>query len=189
MAISIWIPLFSSITGGVLVWAGQFIERTYRRKQDIKKDLLEIYAFCRKLEAMMRNNYRELAMAKIQVEYWWHCHRVFHSTPNSPNYYEEHLKSQVYAREIERQIGLTKADFISHVRKFEALKKIPKSIEQDLAIIEELSNPKAKTYETELPHQTVRYNLVEKDEAELRSKYFENLDHFRTINEALQSLL
>jgi hypothetical protein len=185
---TVWLPLLSSIIGGLLVWLGQFFERKYRRKSDDKKSKLEIYAYCRKLEAAMRNNYRELAMAKVHTEYWWYCYNTS-SGEVAKKAYEEHLRSQAFAREIERRIGETKADFIGHVRKFQAIKKLPVDTEQKLNVISDLTHSKAKTYDTSENHTKVRYEMAENDETELRNSYYNNLSNFKLINDNLQKLL
>ncbi len=188
--LSLWIPLVASIIGGLLVWAGQAIERDRRRKSEQRNSLLEIYSFCRKLEAIMRNHYRELAMAKFHAEFWWHCHLVEHvDKPHKMKAYDEHLKSQAFAREIERQIGITKADFIGHVRKFQAIKELPNEIENLLERISDLTHPQAKFYDSSITHLKLRYELAEKDEKELRDKYYENLVPFKTVNNIIQKNL
>src|SRR5262245_9541878 len=100
---SIWIPFLSALVGGLLVLAGQSIDRGRKRKLETENSLREIYAYSRKLEAVMKNNYRELAMAKCHVEYWWYCH-VTTDGSDKGRYYEEHLRSQALAREVERKI-------------------------------------------------------------------------------------
>ncbi len=181
-----WIPFLAAIAGGVLVWIGQAIERNTRKSIDQKNSLLEIYAYCRKLEAEMKNHYRELAMAKTHVEYWWHSHRYGGADKQS---YEEHLRSQAFAREIEKSIGSTKAAYIGHVRKFQAIHSLDQNIEQHLEIIADLRNPKARTYDNTLSHEQVRYKYAEKDEAELAETYYKNLISFKTINDTLQKLV
>jgi len=182
---NIWIPLLSALLGGLLVLAGQTIDRWQKRKIDIENNLREIYAYCRKIEALMKNHYRELAMAKVHVEYWWYCYRVVNDGENK-KYYDEHLKSQIYGREIERKIGEAKADFIGHVRKFQVIKKIKEEIEQLLLTISDLTHPKAHSYDLSLPHDVVRFEKVEKDEKELGEAYYENLNSFSVINDYLQ---
>lgn len=62
---NIWIPFFSALAGGLLVLSGQTIDWWRKQRQETKNSLREIYAYCRKLEALMKNNYRELAEEKI----------------------------------------------------------------------------------------------------------------------------
>jgi len=181
---SMWIPFLSALAGGILVLAGQAIDRGNKNRTEKETSLRQIYAYARKLEAMMKNNYRELAMAKVHIEYWWHCHITSNEGTNG-RYYEEHLRSQSLAREIERKIGETKADFIGHIRKFQAIKEIKTDIENDLLIISDLTHAKAKPYELDLQHNQVRYEFAENDERELRDLYFENLEHFKRINDYL----
>ncbi len=189
-SISIWIPLFSSIVGGLLVWTGQAIERNRKGNLEKKNSLLEIYSYCRKLEALMKNNYRELAMAKTHVEYWWHCCNSTTSTSgDKPRYYEEHLKSQAFAREIEKRIGENKADFIGQVRKFQAIKPFDENVDHLLDTISNLTNAKAKSYDFSIPHQQLREELVYKDENELRETYYLNLKSFKTLNNTLQKFI
>lgn len=186
--ISIWIPIFSSIVGGLLVWTGQSFERRHRRNEDDKKIRLEIYSYCRALEATMKNNYRELAMAKTHVEYWWYCYNTSNPS-NNTKYYDEHLKSQSFAREIERRIGDTKAEFIGHVRKFQAIKKLPSDIEDRLNSISDLTHQKAKTYDTSINKEKIRFEMVEIDEENLRNEYYKNLTQFKIINDNLMTLV
>jgi predicted RND superfamily exporter protein len=186
---SIWIPFLSALIGGLLVLAGQFMDRKSKRKTETKTTLREIYAFNRKLEALMKSNFRELAMAKVHVEYWWYCNQTTPLGKENQKYYEEHLKSQVFAREIERQIGEIKADFIGHVRKFQAIKELKQEIENQLEEISDLTNAKAKTYNTSLQFTKVRHELVDEDEKELREIYYKNLVNFKSINDYLQTLL
>jgi len=187
-ALSVWIPLLSAIVGGLLVWGGQAIERNKRRKAEKRNSLLEIYAYCRKLEAEMKNNYRELAMAKSHIEYWWFCHNSPSSSQvHIPRYYEEHLRSQSYAREIERRIGDTKAEFIGHVHKFQAISPVGENIEEQINIISDLTKKKKKSYDFNLQHDKVRNEIYDQDEKELRETYYQNLIPFKTINNILQS--
>lgn len=188
-SIGIWIPLGAAILGGLLVLAGQAWDRKAKRKQEQINSLLEIYAFCRKLEALMKNNYRELAMAKVHVEYWWYCHHLPSDPQYQNKYYEEHLRSQSFAREIEKRIGDTKADFIGHVYKFHALRSIDQSLIRLLNVISDLTNAKAKIYDFSLSYEEVKVNLVGKDEADLREIYYQNLISFKTINDALQHIV
>lgn len=123
-------------------------------------------------------------MAKVHVEYWWYCHSTTSGEDNG-RYYEEHLRSQTLAREIERKIGENKAEFIGHIRKFQAIQEVKIEIENELSIISDLTNAKAKEYEISLPHNEVRYARVELDEKELREKYYENLTYFKKINDYL----
>jgi hypothetical protein len=181
-----WIPFLSALIGGLLVLAGQFFDRKYKQKIETKNNLREIYAFSRKLEASIKNSYRELAMAKTHIEYWWHCHN---DSPTSEKNYEEHLRSQTNAREIEREIGETKAEFIGYVRKFQAIKPLKTEIEIELEKVSNLSNVKAKVYDLSLSHEKVRNELVDKDESELRETYYLNLLPFKEINDYLFTLL
>jgi hypothetical protein len=182
---SIWIPLLAAVVGGLLVWGGQAIERNRRRNLEKRNSLLEIYAYCRKLEAEMKNNYRELALAKSHIEYWWFCCNSS-STAIMPRYYEEHLRSQSYAREIERRIGDTKAVFIGHIHKFQAISPFKGNISEHIDIISDLTNAKAKSYDFDLPHDKVRNELYDQDEKELRETYYKNLLPFKTVNDILQ---
>jgi hypothetical protein len=189
-SISIWVPLLASIIGGLLVWAGQAIESTRKRKIERTSNLLEIYAYCRKLEAVMKNNYRELAMAKSHVEYWWHVANSSSSSVSQKQQgYDEHLRSQAYAREIERKIGDTKAEFIGHVRKFQALKSIKRNVETSIETISDLTNAKAKSYDSTIPHEKLRFEMYDQDEKELRDTYYRNLVPFKEINDAMQLTL
>jgi hypothetical protein len=183
-----WVPFFSALAGGLLVLAGQAIDRDKKLVTEKENSLREIYSFSRKLEALMKNNYRELAMAKIHVEYWWYCHVTTNGEDNG-RYYEEHLRSQNLAREIERKIGENKAEFIGHIRKFQAIKEIKNEIENELLIISDLTNAKAEIYDTNLPHDEVRYSRAEKDEENLRNTYYKNLAYFKNINDYLYTEL
>jgi hypothetical protein len=179
-----WLPLLSAVIVGLIVLIPQHFDRRSKRNTDRKNALREIYAYCRKLEQLMKNNYRELAMAKMHVEYWWYCNATTNGEDKG-RYYEEHLRSQALSREIERKIGETKADFIGHVRKFQALKEVKPEIESQLLIISDLTNAKAKTYDITLPHDKIRYEKAEQDEKELREIYYANLKHFESINDYL----
>lgn len=135
----------------------------------------------------MKNHYRELAMAKLHVEYWWYCYTINPGpTPEQSRAYEEHLKSQAFAREIERSIGNTKADFIGHVRKFEMIEQLPEGVQAHLEVISNLSNARAKTYDKSIDYNTLRNETVYADEEQLRNTYYKNLDSFKTINEILK---
>lgn len=182
-----WIPFMAVIAGGILVWVGQAIERSIRKSIDKKNSMLEIYAYCRKLEAEMKNNYRELAMAKTHVEYWWHGYK--YDGQDKQRCYEEHLKSQTFAREVEKNIGNTKAAYIGHVRKFQAIHSLDQSIEKHLEVIADLKNAKAKSYDNALSHNQVRYKHAETDEIELADTYYQNLNSFKEINDKLQRLV
>ena len=133
----------------------------------------------------MKNNYRELAMAKTHVEYWWYCHVTTPSSKERDRYYEEHLRSQSIAREVERKIGETKADFIGQVRKFQTLKELKPEIETQLDQISDLTNKKAKSYDINLSYSKVRNEIVNKDEDELRDIYYLNLKNFKSVNDYL----
>jgi len=182
-----WIPFLAAVAGGVLVWIGQAIERNTRKSIDRKNSMLEIYAYCRKLEAEMKNHYRELAMAKTHVEYWWHGYTC--DGTDKARCYEEHMRSQAFAREVEKSIGSTKAAYIGHVRKFQALHALGEDLEAHLEIIADLKNVKARVYDNTLSHAQVRYKYAEKDEAELANTYYQNLNSFKIINDRLQSLI
>ena len=182
--ISLWIPFFSSIMGGLLVWLGQYLERSSKKVREKNASLLEIYAYCERLEAEMRNSYRELAMVKTHVEYWWYCHNTSSDDPALFNYYEKHLQSQAAAREIERRIGDLKASYIGHIRKFQALQKIDADVE--LMAIANLKNPKARRYDFSMPHEKIRNEIVENDEDELLQKYYDSLQPVAKVNARLQ---
>ena len=186
---SIWIPFLSALIGGFLVLIGQHFDRKSRRNTERINGLREIYAYCRKLEALMKNNYRELAIAKAHVEYCWYCNATTTDSAEKKKYYEEHLKSQETAREIERRIGETKADFIGHVRKFQAIKELKTQIEKELEVISDLANAKAKAYDLSISHDKVRNEMVEKNERELAETYDQNLKNFKDINNYLYTLL
>lgn len=185
-SINILVPLLSSLLGGLLVIIGQWIERKRHQNIDRNKNLLEIYSNCKKLEFLMKNNYRELAMVKSHVEYWWYCYKSANSKSSDiPRYYEEHLRSQASAREIERRIGDTKAEFIGYVKKFQAIRQIG-DVEEKLEKISDLTNAKAKSYDLALPYEEVRNNLYEKDEQTLKEVYYQNLLPFKEVNQILE---
>ncbi len=185
--IAIWIPTVSAIVGGLLVLAGQFIDRRAKNKSELKKNLVEIYSYCKKLEAEMKNNYRQLAMTKTHIEYWWFCH-IKEPASNidfKRKFYEEHLRSQADARMVEKNIGETQADFIGHVKKFQALKPITDNIDKKILEIFELTYSKAKVYNSDESPSKVREELVINDENELREKYYKNLAPFMYLNSIL----
>lgn len=187
----IYVPVISTIIGGIIVWLGQYIERIRRVKIETRKELLDIYYNCRRVEGLMRNNYRELAMAKLHVEYWWYayCQEEEGDENEKKRWYDEHLRSQSYARDIERRIGDTKADYIGYVHKFHVIKAIPINIEEKLNVISDLTHPKAKPYGSEESFAYVRGILVSKDEKELRELYYKNLEPFKTINDEMKALI
>ena len=171
----IWIPFLSAFIGGVLVLAGQYIDRRFRRQTESRNNLREIYANCRKLEENMKNNYRELAMFKLHAEYWWYCHNTRPKNDYQKKFYQDHLESQASAREVERKIGENKAEFIGRVREFQVLNPIANNVEELLENISDLTHRKAKSYDFSLKYEEVRNKMVERDERELRDEYFKNL--------------
>lgn len=175
------LPFLSALLVAGLVLLGQSIERKKRREVEIQNSLREIYAFSRKLEALMKSHYTELAMAKVHAQYWWHCHVI----TTRQDYYEKHLSSQSFAREVERKIGETKAEFIGQVRNFQAIQEINQDVEEQLLVISDLTNAKAKIYDSDKSHQEVRHEMAEQDEIDLREKYYANLIHFKSINDYL----
>ncbi len=185
----VWIPFLSALTGGVLVLAGQYLDRRFKGRNELTNNLREIYAHCRKLEADMKNNYRELAMFKLHAEYWWYCHNTQIGKDYKEKYYQDHLQSQTSAREVERRIGETKAVFIGYIRKFQVLQPIGTDIEVLLEKISDLTHKKAVTYDFSLSYEKVRNELVEKDEKELRNIYYKNLELFVEVNNQLFTLV
>lgn len=183
------IPLFAALAGGLIVVIGQSIDRYYRLKAEKINTLRNIYSECRRLEALMKNNYRELAMAKVHIEYWWYCHQTESNSKYSDRYYEEHLNGQIMAREVERRIGETKAEFIGQVKKFQSIKKLKSVIDNELLIISDLNNYSAKSYDSSLKYEKVRDELVDRDEDDLRNLYYNNLFNFQSINNYLETLL
>lgn len=134
----------------------------------------------------MRNHYRELAMAKTHVEYWLHVANSSSSDlTQRAKGYDEHLRSQAYAREIEQQIKDTKAEYIGYVWKFEVLESVGKSIEEQLTKMSNFKYEKAKSYGNHVSHTLLRYELIEQDEKKLRENYFQNLAPFKKINDIL----
>jgi len=184
--INVLAPIVSAILGGCLVLVGQYIDRLNRRKTETKNRLKDIFAECQKLQALMKNNYRELAMAKVHVEYWWYCYNLSVGTQKD---YDEHLRSQSYGREIERQIGEIKAEYIGQVYKFKMIKALPVIVETELNKIIDLSNAKAKRYSNSLSYDDVRFELVGQDEHELRELYYLNLHPFYIINYNLEEVI
>lgn len=190
MEINIWIPLLSSIVGGSLVLLGQYIERNRKTKTEEINNLREIYAYCRKLEIQIKYDYKELAMAKSHVEYWWYCYQQHPSNDEiGKGYYSEHLRSQAFAREIENRLGDNKASYIAHTRKFEIIKEISPAIEQQLISISDLTNPKAIPFDVNLSHDEVRYQLADKMEKDLREEYYALLAPITFINNTIQAML
>lgn len=189
--ISIWVPTVSAVVGGILVLAGQSIDRWARNKTELKKNLVEIYAYCKKLEAQMKNNYRQLAMTKTHIEYWWYCHlkEPVTNIEFKKKFYEEHLRSQADARMIEKSIGEVKADFIGHIKKFQALKPITDNVDGKISEILELTQDKARVYDLNESATKVREELVISDEKELREKYHKNLTPFMYLNSVLEQTI
>ncbi len=189
--IAIWVPTVSAALGGILVLAGQSIDRWAKNKSELKKNLFEIYAYSKKLEAQMKNNYRQLAMTKTHIEYWWYCHlnEPAANVEFKKKLYEEHLRSQSDARMIEKNIGEVKAEFIGNIKKFQALNPITDTIDIKISEILELTQDKAKVYDLSKSASKVHDELVIKDEKELREKYYKNLAPFMYLNSLLEQVI
>lgn len=188
-SINLWIPFFSALLGGLLVLLGQGIDRFLKKKQERLNLQLEIYAYCRRLEAELRNSYRALAMAKVHVVYWWYCYQKEGDFIPDSNNYKQHLRSQSEAREIENKIGDSKAAFIAHVRKFQCLHMLKEEIDTSLNEISDLVNPKTEYFDINLDFSKVRDELVQQKEDELRDAYYKNLGKVTSVNDYLQSLI
>ena len=192
--VNIWLPLVSSIIGGVLVWGGQYIERHGKRNIERENTLLEIYSYCRKMEALMITYYRELAAAKTHAEYWFYASDRHDKHDASQEvdlakrdkFYGLHLQSQQEARQIERTIGETKAAYVAHVRKYHTLRKIEMvDIRDKLHEISVWTLPKAMSYSNNMAYHDVR-GRVAKDEAVLRHAYYEHILPYTLINNYLE---
>ncbi|MFY8181424.1 MAG: hypothetical protein ACOVLG_06585 [Flavobacterium sp.] len=182
------IPLFAALAGGLIVLVGQTIDRYHKRKIEKKDKLRDIYANCRRIEALLKNYYRQLASCKTSSQYRWYCTIVSKDLSRKQHYNSEHIKYNMMVREIDQKIGEAVADFIGQVRKFQSLKAINNLIEKDLNSISDLNYKFAKEYDENTSKDEI-FDLIVEDEIELRNDYFNNLIYFKNINNSLQDLI
>jgi len=185
---SFLIPLFAALAGGALVLIGQGIDRHFKSKNEQKNNLRDVYANCRRIEAVMKNYYIELAYYMTATQYRWYCSLVTEDPAQKKHYDTEHIKYNNNHRELERKIGETMADFIGHVRKFQSLKAFDNSIEIHLESISNITHISAKKYEKSIPINEI-LNLVEEDQKRLKKEYYKNLIYFKETNDKLLSLI
>ena len=185
---SFLIPLFAALAGGLIVLIGQGIDRYYKQKKEERDILRDIYANCRRIEALMKNYYRELSHYKVLAKYRWYCTIVTTDLEKSKHFENEHIKYQTNVREVQREIGETIADFIGQVRKFQSLKSFDNLVETELELISNITYKDAKDYKKSIDRNEI-FDLTINDQNELREEYYENLIHFKKINNILQRLI
>lgn len=180
--LSILIPFISAIAGGLIVLAGQWFERQHKNRLEIKNDIIDILAQYSANLLLLKHQLKELAMHKFHVQYWWHCHITTTDPEQKKHNYNKHLESQKLSFDLERKIYTTVSDFAKLQTKFETLirEKLPSGQ------FNYLEFEKAKTYDKTIPHEELRNELAEKDERELREKYFENLSNFSNAYSSMQ---
>jgi hypothetical protein len=137
--LSPWFPIMATIVGGILVWVGQFIERKYKRNQDLRKDIYETFTKCEMQLVFLKNLLRELATHKNLREFWWYSYnREFVSATKNAElekkYYDSCLLSSEAAIKCDLKIGEILSDYYSNVSKF----KILTGSEYDVSFIKEL---------------------------------------------------
>ena len=181
---SILIPFISAIAGGLLVLAGQWFERKHKIKLEIRNEVINILSFYSSNILIFNYQLKELAMHKFHVQYWWHCHITEIENEIKKSNYKKHLESQKLAFDTERDIYNTIGDLVKLRTKFETLiqEKLPV---ESLAYFE---FEKAKTYDKNITHEELRYDMAEKDEQELRQKYFEKIIPFNNTYNFMQEL-
>lgn len=185
---SFLIPLFAALAGGLIVLIGQGIDRYYKQKREDKDKLRDIYANCRRIEALMKNYYAELSYYKTAAQYRWYCTIVSIDKEKKKHYNDQHIKYNNNDVETERIIGETIAEFIGQVRKFQSLKAFDDSMEVELESIANLKYKIAKKYDKSVKQATI-LDLVQEDQRQLKDEYYKNLIYFKNINSTLQLLV
>lgn len=179
---SLWTPIIAALITAIIgTLVAQAIDRIYKNRNELKKDLREIQSNAVNLKIKLKDLFRQLAMYKFHAGYWWHLHTKENDKEFSLKYYSEHLRSQSDARNIEKEIGQAKAEFLAEVVKFEKLKGIKFNVDFEKKAIENLTFIKARYYTDDISADKLREELAEGDEKELRESYFKNLQVFQNI--------
>lgn len=175
-------PIFAALITAVLgSLLAQGIDRYFKNKRETTRDLREIHSKSVNLKIKLKDLFRQLAMHKFHAQYWYVTHIKQPDSEYKEKCYLEHLRSQSEARATEKAIGETKAEFLSEVVKYEKLRGSAFNVDKEKQIIENLLFDKAKAYSDETDLDILRHQEAEKDEAELREKYFAKLEAFQNI--------
>lgn len=119
-----WDTLFPLIIGALLTLVPQIIFWFLNKSKEKSKQKLEIKANINRLEYLLYDHYRELAMYKSH-KYYWYAH--FEKSEREDNneetkeFYKLHTESDNKVRETEIKISSTFSEFYGFVIKFQHL--------------------------------------------------------------------
>ncbi|MFC0777684.1 hypothetical protein [Flavobacterium sp. HJSW_4] len=185
---SFLIPLLAALAGGIIVLIGQGIDRYFKQKNEKKNQLRDIYANCRRIEALMKTLYLELSSYKILTQYRWYCTIITTDLEKKKHFENEHIKYAANARKTHHEIGENIANFIGQVRKFQSLKSFDNLVEIELESISNITFKDSREYNKSINKDEI-INLTIEDKNKLKEEYFKFLHHFKKINDILQTLI
>jgi len=179
--------LISALIGGLLVIIGQFLMELFKNRKEKRNRVIIISSKTREIEQLLKNDFRELAMFKTHVEYWWFCHNDNSIDDNyKKKYYEEHLRSQSESRITEKRIGSSIATYFGYVNEYLSINDSETvGIISELKKISNIEFKRANEYSISDDFDEIRNNQVIKDEKELREEYWVNLKPLKDINEII----
>jgi hypothetical protein len=125
-----WLPIATAILGAVLVWVGQFIERNYKKKQELSGKILNIYSGCEQILFKIKNFAKDAAFEKCMREYWYYCHVTELNAKDGDSeqtsmYYAKYVASTETASNYVSKIKEELAIYYSNVAEFNFFVKTP----------------------------------------------------------------
>ena len=175
------ISLISAIVGGLLVIIGQYAIECFKSKTENKKELSNIISELIRQRGLLKNLYRELAMYKTHSAYWWYSTLIETIPENIEINRQDHLKSQLNARIVEREIGEAIAHFFGLIAKYETILNKTFDFSESIDKISMLKYRPANEYNESQNYNKVRNEIIINDENELKEEYFKNLEEFDKI--------
>lgn len=120
-------------------------------------------------------------MYKTHSAYWWYSTLIETIPENIEINRQDHLKSQLNARIIEREIGEAIAHFFGLIAKYETILNKTFDFSESIDKISLLKYRPANEYNESQNYNKVRNEIIINDENELKEEYFKNLEEFDKI--------
>lgn len=126
VTINPWLPFLAAIVGGILVWIGQAIDRSYKVKQEIINEKMALFTKAEFLLLNLKNSLKELAVQKNLREYYWYCYIDEYNAPdkneeNEKKYLNDHYMACQAIVAVTIKLGEILSDYYSMASKFNVL--------------------------------------------------------------------
>lgn len=156
-----WVPLVSTVLGGLLVYIGQWVERDKIKHKDTKKNIIEnIYQAHYNLNVLRRLLY-DLAYYKVDIQLQDCRAEMTMNDDEKKSYLNEYYKNFSQLAEVSNKITDTAAKLISTVVNYNLLCKSAVTESEIEKLVEIIFSQKATPYNEEPDQEKVDHDVEE----------------------------